>query len=198
MAWLAWLVPTALLILWCASLQYSYKPFSQSMHHVMADKPSSQLLHCIFLSAKLLPHSFRLPKISTKRLMLKLVGTDDISSRGSGARHNGQQTIDAIFLFDSILFSIYCLQNVCKHGMVFGSVNNSPQMEQVISSSICFHFFSTPPLAIFVKWSIYNIPFSGVFSRGKIFTNFTNQRPFVKIYPRNISVANLLKIYVVC
>ena len=138
------------LSLLCASVQPTQKEFSHSIHHITAGNASSQLPHLISLW-RTKPVSFCLPKISTKQLMVKLVGTVDISSVGSGTRHNGQQTIDAIFLFDSILFSIHCLQNVCKHGMVFGLVNKSPQMEQVISSSICCHSFSTPPLAIFSR-----------------------------------------------
>ena len=85
---------------------------------------------------------------------MKLVGTDDISSLGNDVRQRGQHIMDAIFLFDSILFSIHCLQNVCKHEMVFGSVNKSPQIEQAISSSICCHSFpslgSESLLAVFM------------------------------------------------
>ena len=130
-------------ILLCISVQSLHKGSSHSIHHVITGKVSSQLPN--FVSTEAFPAICLLQNISNNRLIVKLVGIDPIPPLGSGARHNGQQTMAAIFLLDSILLSIQRLQNVCKHGMVFGSVKRSPQMEQVISSSICCYSFSTPP-----------------------------------------------------
>ena len=81
-------------------------------------------------------------RISINRLIVKLVGIDEISSRGSRARQTGQEGVTDIFKFDFMLASKQLLQNVCRHGMmVFGSSYRFWQIAlsiaHVISSSIC-------------------------------------------------------------
>ena len=67
--------------------------------------------------------------------MLKSVGMESTRSSFIKARQRGQQALSALALHTTILFSKQTLQNVCRHGMVFGSVNKSLQIEHVTSSS---------------------------------------------------------------
>ena len=83
----------------------------------------------------------------------------------------------AIFLLDSMLLSIHRLQNVCRHGMVFGSAKRSPQMEQVISSLICCHSFSTSPPPLAIVW--LHVMHAKVFGSG-CFVSFTGKSGFRK------------------
>ena len=57
------------------------------MHHMTAGKFSLQLSH---FSTEVSPAFRRFPKISNKRLIVKLVGIDAIAFCGRGAQHNGQ------------------------------------------------------------------------------------------------------------
>ena len=106
------------------------------------------------------------------------------------ARQRGQQALSALALHTTILFSKQTLQNVCRHGMVFGSVNKSLQIEHVTSSSstsckksLIIQLSSQPLLSHMTRYFLQRRPlgrsplhcaYNGLLLRVQIFATPTN------------------------
>ena len=135
------------LILACG-LKHSWQSqLSQSLHHITAKALSSHsphLISCSWLACRGEEPSCRLLKISINCFVEKLVGIGADVGR-SLSRHSGQRASSPDCLLVRMVDLTHSSQNVCKHGIVLGSVKMSWQMEQVISSSIAFHSSLSDP-----------------------------------------------------